>query len=52
MPTIESIVRQINREIVPQFEEKLRAYLAGQDKDWMSKIEQSALVSQKLMKIQ
>ena len=32
---IESIVRQINREIVPQFEEKLRTYLADQDKDWL-----------------
>lgn len=35
MPTIETIIRQINREIVPQFEEKLRAYLAGQDKEWL-----------------
>jgi hypothetical protein len=35
MPTIESILRQINREIVPQFEEKLRAYLAEQDKEWL-----------------
>lgn len=35
MPTIESIIRQINREFVPQFEEKLRAYLAGQDKEWL-----------------
>lgn len=35
MPNIETIVRQINREIVPQFEEKLRAYLAEQDKEWL-----------------
>lgn len=35
MPTIESIVRQINREFVPQFEEKLRTYLAAQDKEWL-----------------
>ena len=35
MPTIEAIVRQINKELVPQFEEKLRAYLAEQDRDWL-----------------
>lgn len=35
MPNIESIVRQINREFVPHFEEKLRAYLAQQDKEWL-----------------
>jgi len=35
MPNIESIVRNINRDLVPQFEEKLRAYLATQDKDWL-----------------
>ncbi len=35
MPTIESIVRQINREIVPQFEENPRAYLDGQDREWL-----------------
>ena len=35
MPNIESILRQINKEIVPQFEEKLRAYLAEQDKEWL-----------------
>ncbi len=35
MSNIETIVRQINREFVPQFEEKLRAYLADQDKDWL-----------------
>jgi hypothetical protein len=36
MPTIESIVRQINREFVPQFEEKLRTYLADQDREWLT----------------
>lgn len=35
MPAIETIIRQINREIAPQFEEKLRAHLAGQDKEWL-----------------
>lgn len=35
MSTIETIIRQINREIVPQFEEKLRAYLEQQDKEWL-----------------
>jgi len=35
MPTIETIVRQINKELVPQFEEHLRSYLAHQDKEWL-----------------
>ncbi len=35
MTNIEHIVRRINKELVPQFEEKLRAYLADQDKDWL-----------------
>lgn len=35
MPNIESIVRQINRDFVPQFEERLRAYLVQQDKEWL-----------------
>ena len=35
MTNIESIVRQINREFVPHFEEKLRTYLEKQDKDWL-----------------
>lgn len=35
MSNIDVIVRQINREFVPQFEEKLRAYLASQDRDWL-----------------
>ena len=32
---IHSIVRNINKELVPQFEEKLRWYLSEQDKDWL-----------------
>ena len=32
---IHSIVRQINRDLVPQFEEKLRQYLQDQDKEWL-----------------
>lgn len=32
---IESIVRGINRELVPTFEEKLRAALADKDRDWL-----------------
>jgi hypothetical protein len=35
MPNIESILQEINKELTPQFEEKLRAYLADQDKDWL-----------------
>ncbi len=36
MPTtIEAIVREINRNLVPEFEKKLRARLAEQDKDWL-----------------
>jgi hypothetical protein len=35
MTNIETIVRQINRELVPQFEEKLRALLAQQDREWL-----------------
>jgi hypothetical protein len=35
MSNIESVLRQINREIVPQFEERLRSHLAGQDRDWL-----------------
>ena len=33
--TIETIVRGINRELVPAFEEKLRAALADQDREWL-----------------
>ena len=35
MATIETIVRSINRELVPSFEEKLRAALADGDRDWL-----------------
>jgi hypothetical protein len=35
MPNIEAILRQINKDLVPQFEEKLRAHLADQDKEWL-----------------
>ena len=35
MLNIEAIISQINKNIVPQFEEKLRAYLADQDKEWL-----------------
>jgi hypothetical protein len=35
MLNIDHIVRRINKDLVPQFEEKLRAYLADQDKDWL-----------------
>lgn len=35
MTNIDAIVRQINKGLVPQFEEKLRAHLAEQDKEWL-----------------
>ena len=35
MPTIETIVRQINKGLVPQFETELRAYLIVQDREWL-----------------
>lgn len=35
MKTIESIVREIRRDLTPVFEQKLRAYLMDQDKDWL-----------------
>lgn len=35
MATIDELVRSINRELVPQFEERLRAALAGQDREWL-----------------
>jgi hypothetical protein len=35
MPTIESVVRQINKDLVPQFEARLREHLALQDRDWL-----------------
>jgi hypothetical protein len=35
MPHIEVILRQIHKDLVPQFEEKLRGFLATQDKEWL-----------------
>ena len=35
MPTIESIVRELNKELVPQFEERLRSFLTEQDREWL-----------------
>ncbi len=35
MSNIESVVRTINRDLVPAFEEKLRAELAGRDREWL-----------------
>jgi hypothetical protein len=35
MPNIDHIVRKINKDLVPQFEEKLRSHLADQDKEWL-----------------
>jgi hypothetical protein len=35
MTTIETIVRSINRDFVPQFEERLRAILAEQEREWL-----------------
>jgi hypothetical protein len=35
MSTIETVVRSINRELTPQFEERLRAVLAEQDREWL-----------------
>ena len=35
MSNIEIIVRQINRELVPRFEEQLRAHLERQDREWL-----------------
>jgi hypothetical protein len=35
MTNIEAVVRHINREIVPQFEERLRAHLELQDREWL-----------------
>jgi hypothetical protein len=35
MTTIQTIIRQLNRELVPHFEEKLRSYLITQDKEWL-----------------
>lgn len=35
MTTIEGIVRSINRELVPRFEDQLRAALADKDREWL-----------------
>ncbi len=35
MTTIDILVRSINRELSPQFEERLRAALADQDREWL-----------------
>jgi len=35
MSTIEGIVRSINRELTPHFEERLRTALAEQDREWL-----------------
>lgn len=33
--TIQHIIRQINKDLVPQFEEKLRHHLQGQSREWL-----------------
>ena len=33
--TIEALLREVNRGLVPQFEERLRAALAGRDREWL-----------------
>ncbi len=33
--TIQHIIRQINKDLVPQFEEKLRLHLQGQSHEWL-----------------
>ncbi|MCP4605633.1 MAG: hypothetical protein GY847_34785 [Proteobacteria bacterium] len=33
--TIERIIRQVNKELVPEFEEKLRYHLEQQDREWL-----------------
>lgn len=35
MPTIEAVIRQINKNLVPQFEDQLREFLVTQDKEWL-----------------
>jgi hypothetical protein len=35
MSNIDAILREINRDLVPQFEEKLRSYLAEKDREWL-----------------
>jgi hypothetical protein len=34
-PTIEAILRDVNRELSPQFEDRLRATLADRDREWL-----------------
>jgi hypothetical protein len=34
-PTIEALLREVNRELVPQFESRLRAALEGRDREWL-----------------
>src|SRR4051812_48976006 len=33
--TIQALVRQINRDLTPQFEERLRTELADRDREWL-----------------
>ncbi len=35
MSTIQTVIRQVNKDLVPQFEERLRGFLVSQDKDWL-----------------
>jgi hypothetical protein len=35
MTTIETILRDVNREVAPRFEEGLRAALADRDREWL-----------------
>lgn len=35
MTTIEGVVSAINRELSPQFEERLRAALADKEREWL-----------------
>lgn len=34
-PTIEALLREVNRDLVPRFEERLRAALADRDREWL-----------------
>ena len=34
-PTIEALLREVNRELAPRFEDRLRAALAGSDPEWL-----------------
>jgi hypothetical protein len=35
VPTIEAVIRQINKNLIPQFEDQLREFLVTQDKEWL-----------------